>query len=419
MLKIVRLVKLGVILSLVGVGLLFLPKAIKKLLDWLSQLLVRGWIQPLENILRQTTLDYSPSRPERFNRWLTWLKDLGWLILSRGRVNIKRFEGADWSVTFVGDTYIRSETQLLAALFPEPPQVSQIGRRFIWQIPAMVPQFLADTDMVVCQINRLIPWQPNLKYVFKCPPFVRMVLAVHRPLEEIKANMSRERRRLVTKLPEQGYTYEISHNLQDFELFYHKMYQPYALLRHEDWALVSSYETQLDFFHQGDLLIIKHQGQPVGGLLARPIGQTYLANILGIHEDHFDLLNEGLSTALYWFTMVWAKENNLTHVDFGWTQARMFHGVFWHKLLWGFEAWPNLGDDHTLWMFAAQDMPAKLGQFLNKAGFIAEIEGDYRCVFLGDGDFRPTDQKLAQVEKVSPRVGLKPPVILGAVVTHF
>ncbi len=400
---------LGLILALVGFIFFFYQKVIKLV----QATIFNFWIEPLQKILRLTSLDYDSTWPTWFNKVIAGLKDFGWLLMTVGKVNVTQFKGEDWSVIFVHDDFtFHAEMEISQILFPTPPEVKFRKRIFIWQIPSLLPQFLNDSDLVVCELNRLIKWQPHgIKYLFRSPPWLRMKLAIPPKLSDLTDNMANGRRRSLVKMQKQGFTYQFSHNPADLELFYYKMHVPYIAYRHE--AKPEPFETKQAMFKKGGLIMVKYQGETVASALRHTIGSTLIAGSLGVHEDHFDLFDKGVVLALTWYTIEWAHQQNLHHVEFGLTRAQLHDDVFWARVLWGMQIQPNLLDDHTYRLFATNHLPITLGKFLNKTTFIAEVDGGYSCVVFGGEEFGLTDEELANIQKISPRVGLKNVLILS------
>ncbi len=405
--KVIALV--GLTLATIGFVFFFYKKIIKLV----QATVFNFWIEPIQKILRLTSLDYGSSWPTGFNKVMAGLKDFGWLLMTMGKVNVTQFKGEDWSVTLINDDFtFHTKSEISQILFPTPPQIKPLKRISIWQIPSLLPQFLNDSDLVVCELNRLIRWQPQgIKYLFRSPPWLRMKLTFPPQLSDLTAHMSRGRQRSLAKMEKQGFTYQFSHNPADLELFYYKMHVPYIDYRYQSKA--EPFATKQAMFQKGGLIMVKYQGEPVAALLGHTIGNTFVGGSLGVHEEHFDLFDKGVVLALYWYTLEWAYQQKLRHVEFGLTRAQLHDDVFWARVLWGMQIQPNLLDDHAYRLFAANHLPVALGKFLNKTTFIAEVEGDYRCVVFGGEEFGLTAKELANIQKVSPRVGLKEVLVLS------
>jgi len=350
------------------------------------------------------------------HRLLNWAlvppKDFGWLLMTLGRVNVKRLEGAEWSVTYIGEDYTHSEKELHHVLFSDRPRVSQVDRVFIWQVPGMMLQLLEEADMLVCEVNRLIRWQPRgTKLLFRSPPWVRMELDVSCPINEIMARIAGTRRQDLRRAQEQGFTYALSRAPADLNLFYHEMYVPHILSRHQERAIIEPFEAKQAMFRRGGLIVVKYEGEPVAAALGHTVGDTFVLGSVGVHHKHFDLIKKGVTIALYWYTIEWARQNGLRHVDFGMTRPRFHDGVFWAKQRWGMQVRPYLLN-HTHWLFIAQDPPTPLRRFLNEAGFIAESYDGYRCVVFEGEVACPGGRDLARMEKAARQAGLEGLLIL-------
>jgi len=230
-------------------------------------------------------------------------------------------------------------------------------------------------------------------------------LDVSRSQDEIIAGANRSINRNLRKVHEQLFTYEFSQCLADFDLFYHKMYVPHITNRHQDWAIVEPYQTKLDFFRQGGLILVKLGDQPVAGALCCSMDRVCVPGSLGIYEGDVDLVRQGAIIALYWAIIDWAHQNHLRWVDFGMTRPRLHDGVFHFKQQWGM----RIGRDdltHTRWVFLCHGLKPALVHFLNEQGFIAEVDGGYRRVVLTSNEVQPTHEEFLGEEKTARKAGL-------------
>ena len=87
------------------------------------------------------------------------------------RVNVMRLKGPDWTIIYIGEWH--SMEELRHVLFPSPADADHLERVFLWQVPALVRRFISDGEFVVCELNRLVPWHPQARYVFTAAPWVR------------------------------------------------------------------------------------------------------------------------------------------------------------------------------------------------------------------------------------------------------
>jgi hypothetical protein len=300
------------------------------------------------------------------------------------RVNVKRWAGSEWSVTYIGDG--TSIEVLCTILFPEPPKVDELPRVFLWQVPALVQKFAGEGDLVVCELNEIVRWSFNgLNTSFIVPLWIKQVLEeIDRPTENILASMNRNMRRNIRRLEKQGFSYLFTQEKEDFDLFYYRMYLPYITLRHKGQGMIlNDYESTLNNFLKGGLVLIKDGQDPVCGVLCLLDGDTCFARQMGVLDGELDLVKRGVNVALYWFMFHWARDQGAQRFDFGSSRAQTSNGVFNFKRQWGTRVYLHK-NIHTLWSFYAQVLPDKLRKHLNALGIITIVDGKlYRVIMIG------------------------------------
>jgi hypothetical protein len=290
-------------------------------------------------------------------------------------------------------------------LFPRPADVEELPPVFLWQVPALAKKFADRGELVVCQLNRIIRWRPRGTYVFTVPDWIRQVLDIARPLEDILGAMNQNMRRNLRKMEKQGFSYVFTQEQEDFDLFYHRMYRPYIHMRYGTRFITAEYDPLRRQFEQGGLILVKRGQEPICGMLCRVVGDTCEADQMGVFEGQFDLVRKGASVALWWFMMDWARRNDLRRFDFGASRARTADGTFNFKRQWGTRV-VSERDIHTKWVFYGEDLPLRLRHHLNEQGFISKVDGlHYRIVLLGPGE-ELTDAELAYERKSASGCGL-------------
>jgi hypothetical protein len=382
---------------------------LKGLLAQFKGLIARYWIVPLDDLLWEMVgLRSSPWCVLR--KAVVWVRDLGKLAYTEFRVNVSRWDGSEWSVIYLNDGATDSEKELQYLFFSETPTETKLGRAFLWQLPALIQRSVSQEYLVICDVNRLVKWQFQEMYCVRVFPWIRALLDVSVPMDSLLGRMTRQRKQNLSKVKKQDFEYKVSHDLADFELFYHKMYIPYTTQRFQDRALVPphDYEFQKELFQEkGKLLCIQCNDHLVAACLGviRQDGKTFSPLHLGVHQDHAHLLKQGAITALYWHMISWAHANHLQVVDFGRTRARLGDGVFESKRRWGMWFERDI-TTHTMWTFVGKKLPLSLIRHLNELAFIAEVGREYRCVvFDCDGANLP-DKELTRREKIVAQAGL-------------
>jgi hypothetical protein len=135
----------------------------------------------------------------------------------------------------------------------------------------------------------------------------------------------------------QNYSYEMTQDPAKFEYFYHQMYLPYITKRFEELTLQTSFRDMERVFKKGQLLLVKRGNDYVSGYIIRMDHDNVIVPYLGITEGRIEYLKAGALTALYYFTILWAKERGYKWVDFGHCRSFLKDGPFNHKKHWGME----------------------------------------------------------------------------------
>jgi hypothetical protein len=320
------------------------------------------------------------------------------------RVNVKRWAGSEWSVTYIGDG--TSIEVLCTILFPVPPMMDELPRVFLWQVPALIQKFAGEGDLVVCELNEIVRWSPNgLNTFFVVPLWIKQVLEeINRPMENILASMNQTMRRHVRQLETQGFTYLFTQGKEDFDFFYYRMYLPYITLRHGGQSMIlHDYETVHNNFMKGGLVLIKDGQDPVCGMVCILAGEMCVALQMGVLDGEFDLVKRGINVALWWFMFHWARDQGAQRFDFGGSRAQTSNGVFNFKRQWGTRVYLNK-NIHTLWSFYAQVLPDKLCKHLNALGIITIVDGKcYRVIMIGPKESSSTADFTRELKHAATR----------------
>lgn len=356
-----------------------------RILRMINDTVYKYWVDPLQNRLAERETDQSGQLAKSKPAVTLWLLNLGRLVITRGQVKIIHLKGSDWSIAYIG-TEISLEfiKAILFSSTAETPVEAEVVRKgFVWQVPGLIEQLTSQYDMVLYEQNLNAHWMPRCEYVFSTPHWVRQVLDISRPIEEIQANMTQNMRRNLKKMIANGFSYVHTTDPADFDMFYYDMHIPYVTYRHDMAAEVGDYEAVRNVFASGGLILIKRDEQAICGMIGNAKGNLYTGHQMGVHKDHFDQVAEGSNVALWWFMMDWAKGLNLHYFDFGASYPTTGNGVFNFKRQWGTKATPGI-DPVTRWVFAAKQLSPDLRQFLNECGFIGEVDGGLYQVIIPD-----------------------------------
>ena len=349
----------------------------------------RLWVDPLESqIIPRLESGKQTRFRSVFLRRSSWFADVGRIAVMDLRVNVMRWAGPEWTVTYIGDG---ESTEVLSnILFPEPPKVDELPRVYLWQVPALIQKYSGNGDLVVCELNKILRWALNgVKISFAVPRWIRQVLEeIDRPMENILASMSSNMRRNIRRLEKKGFSYSFTQEKEDFDFFYYRMYLPYLTSRHKGQGMIlDDYEDVHNEFVKGELMLIKDGQDPICGGVSYMDGDLYVGQIMGILDGEIDLVKRGVILALYWYSLHWAHDQGARRFDFGGSRALMSNGVFIFKQRWGTRVYLHKSM-HTLWSFYAQVLPHKLHRHLNELGLITSLDGKcYRLILDGPPEY--------------------------------
>jgi len=342
----------------------------------------RFWIHPLESKLIPRLESGNLSRFRSIAlRWLSWLANIGRIAVLDLRLEVRRWVGPDGSVTYIGEG--ESMEVIRTIFFPEDPEFEEIPNIFLWQVPSLVKRYADQGDLVVCEINELIHWSPgNWKVFFIVPQWIKQVIEeIDKPVEKILASMNQSMRRKIRKLDDQNFSYSVSQEDEDFDLFYYRMYLPYISLRHSGRGMVlHDYASLLNDFRKGKLLLIKDGSKPVGGMLCLMVGDTCYAQQMGVLDGDFRLVKRGVNVAIWWFMLLWSREQGAKRFDVGGSRAQLSNGVFNFKRQWGTRVEFLNTQMHSEWSFYAQSLPENTIRHINALDIITIVNG--QCYLL-------------------------------------
>lgn len=212
----------------------------------------------------------------------------------------------------------------------------KIEETFLWRIGSQDDRSLPKTDLVLVRRHRFLSSYLRRKGFLIMPEWVLFFLDLDRPFPE-PCNL-RKNKGLGANFREfkrHPYSYEITHDPAVLDLFYHRMYVPYANLRYGQTSETSDFHHIRSQFKQGWILLVRNGPDCVAGVFMSAKGNTLVLSHLGVMDARLEYLRMGALTALYYFSITWARENNYKRVDFGHCKSFLNDGVFKYKKRWG------------------------------------------------------------------------------------
>jgi hypothetical protein len=255
----------------------------------------------------------------------------------------------------------------------------------VWQLQARTEQWLTEVDLVICELSRIHPWRPQAAISFVVPVWIEQVLELAEPIRSLISGDKRAHlRHQINRLERAGFSSCFSQNSEDFDLFYHHMYLPFVRSRHEDLALVASYQDQKEnWFNRGGLMLAVQNAKILAGTLCYIANDTCFAVESGVLEADPRLFQQGVNTLLLWYVALWGQSQGAKVFDMGGSHAWRSHGSFTFKRRWGAKVIRRRRIFAT-WTFLAQYLSPALQTHINKLGFISEIDNKFYTILLED-----------------------------------
>jgi hypothetical protein len=221
-------------------------------------------------------------------------------------------------------------------LYSEEPAKESLGRVFIWGIKSKLNLNLPRADLILVNTNGFF-----LQFLIRLgftivPEWVLFLLDLSKPIHEIwKLSKNKNLSETLRRIRKYNYSSEMTQDPAKFEYFYHQMYLPYVTSRFKELSVLTGFRDMERIFRKGHLLLVKRGNDYVSGNVIKRDGDTVFAPYSGITEGKMEYLKTGALTALYYFTIVSAKEMGCKWLDFGHCRSFLKDGVFNYKKQWG------------------------------------------------------------------------------------
>lgn len=180
--------------------------------------------------------------------------------------------------------------------------------------------------------------QANIGQVVTIPAWVRQRLCIRNSWQTQIAELKRGTRQELTRfLRKHQYTCEATHQQEDFEYFFDKLYRPYVLKRHGESGIMVSRERFMRECRRGVVLQLFHNGEIVAAAVLRRIVNTMAILWSGSAQESDAQQIHGVTDALDYFSLLYASAKKCRWLDFGRSRPSLNDGVLRYKRKWGAE----------------------------------------------------------------------------------
>ena len=249
-----------------------------------------------------------------------------------------------WGHENLTTLFIGDETGVLFLsdlLYSGELKKESLGKVFLWRFKSRIKLGLPKGDLVFINMDGFFSRFLSHQGFIIIAEWILFMLALSKEFPEawnLSKSKNKSLRENLREFRRHNYSYEMTQDPAKFEYFYHQMYLPYATKRFEELIFATSFHDMLRLFKKGQLLLVKKGNDYVSGtLLVRLSRDTIFAHSLGITGGNIEYLKTGALTAVYYFSILWAKERGYKWMDFGHCRSFLKDGVFIYKKHWGME----------------------------------------------------------------------------------
>jgi hypothetical protein len=270
-------------------------------------------------------------------------------------------QGGPLVVTYVGLEY--AKPFLKSILFAESPVEQQVARIPFWRYDKLAD--LPSSDIIIVEaakhLIRKLPRQNAIVW----PRFVQHILDVRGDWQDVKSRFHKSARYELRLTQRYDYQYEVSHDDQDFEMFYRDMYLPTTKNRHGALSSPVSASEAYEYFRHGLLFLVKRDGRPVCGGVCYLEQDTVHFRLMGVINGDQRLIKERVVGAMNCLRIQWANQHGYKAVNFLGSGARLDSGHFQYKRKWGTTVSIPPHSHRLIWIGIRQNTPA-VSRFLKE-----------------------------------------------------
>lgn len=216
----------------------------------------------------------------------------------------------------------------------------------IWQLRHTIGRLRSEQDMVWVELNRwllfLVPggYKTYPSIIQKINLDGELFRRKHRAIEDTFGRVTRKH----------GYTFQITHNPDRVNQFYSNYYLPYIQSRFGRLCNLRKLGYFIQNLPSGFLLQVMDGEQWIAGAFCIKRKKELILTAFGIKAEEtlgHAALKQGALSAVYYFAIQWAVQNQIERVNLLRSRPHGQDGVFEHKRRWGADVfhdyWPHTG----------------------------------------------------------------------------
>ena len=293
-------------------------------------------------------------------------------------------KGIETNIRMLCITSAKKTPCFIARVYETAPTQVFIKRAFIWNLKRIISEYSSNIDLTLIDTHRLFRHFVKVKNSFLIPHFVKLILDINKPMEEVSKMFSRNVKGDLRITRKFNYSYDTFSDLKSLKFFYEKMYVPYIKERYPERAEILELDELKGIIKKGMLIFVKSEGKYICGSLCENRKKHFFFHQLGILDGNEDFLRKRALTALYYFTIIKAKEENAKVLDFDTTGPFLSDGLLRHKIKWGARVCRDRTKDRLLTLIVNRHK--NVAPIFTAQPFICIENGTLKAVIFVSGD---------------------------------
>lgn len=283
----------------------------------------------------------------------------------------------------------------LDRMYNAEPKATRQGRRLMWRIPSLEN---CQVNSVMIEADRCFSRFLSHRGFVAIPEWVLFTMDVSMPVEKIIGACKKREKENLRKIRQYQYVWEVVRDRERLHSFYHKMYLPYIISRFGKLALLASLGYMENLLQKGELLLVKRGAEYVAGSLISTASSIPMLAFMGVKDGRTDYVKQGAISALYYYTILWAKERGYTELDWGHCRPILNDGLFLYKKRWGMRIQRSPRKHGTLYL-AIDRLNPYLEQFFINNPLVYDDRGQLKGLLFFPENDRPTTQEIEALKK--------------------
>lgn len=284
---------------------------------------------------------------------------------------------------------------LLDRMYNAELRTTRQDKRLIWRVPSINR---LKVSAVMIEADRCFSRFLSARGFIPIPEWILFTMDISMPIEDIIKRYKKHDWGNYRKIKKYQYTYEVEHDWNKLHFFYHRMYLPYIKSRYGKLAHLASFAYIENLMRNSELLLVKLDDEYVSGLVINTASSIPILAFMGIKDGRKDYIRQGAGSAIYYFSIFWAKKMGYTKLDCGHCRPFLNDGVLQYKKRLGMHIHRSPRKHRMLYLsFGRPNIYLK--QFFINNPLIYEDQGQLKGLLFLDSDVVYSKQTIEALKK--------------------